>query len=191
MANYHTFFVHNGGVPATGLAPTWQYLKHVVDGTDYTPQPSITEIGGGWYKYVTSLTDFQHIAGVIDAGAAIGNASRYISQDIRFSTLSEKEKKEVVVSCSYDEDTLALSFMVSLLINGELVTTGVTSLTVAVYDENHLQQFSENTTSFTNGIGIITTNNPSLTKNKMYYAIVSVVETFETVQSAMVYLVLE
>lgn len=76
----YKIYFSNAGVPATGLTPTWNSLKKVSDGTNYTPQPAIYEVGGGWYK--TSLTPSEDLTGVIDGGAALGNSDRYVSVDM-------------------------------------------------------------------------------------------------------------
>jgi len=76
MGVYKVYFA-NGGVPATGLSPVWNTLKNVSDGTDYTPQPSITEVGGGWYKF--TFTPPNDISGAIDGTATLGDADRYVS----------------------------------------------------------------------------------------------------------------
>ena len=49
MATRLVFF-SDEGIPATGLTPTWSSLKKVSDGSNFTPQPTFTEVGGGWYK---------------------------------------------------------------------------------------------------------------------------------------------
>jgi len=191
MANFHTFYVSAEGVAKTGLSPTWQTLKNVDDGSNYA-QPAITEVGGGWYKYTLDLADFKHVVGVVDAGAALTvNADRYINQDLSYTKHSQKAKKDVVVAQVYDEDTDALTFFALLLVNGEQITTGLTSVTIVVYDESDNQQFSINTNSFNNGVAVLSEASPTLTKNKGYYAIVSLVDSVETIQSAVIYMATE
>jgi hypothetical protein len=189
MANYFTVYFSSSGVPATGLSPTWTSLKEV-DGTNYT-QPTILEIGGGWYKYILSASQFEHIVGVIDGGASLANADRYKSVEIRYSDLSQKEHKEFVVLPVYDEDTLALTFFAFLNVNGELITTGLSSISLTVYNEDHEEEFSLTTSSFTNGVAVLSQNSPTLTKNKGYYVIASVTTTFGTFSSAETYIALE
>lgn len=60
------------GQPLTGLTPTWVSLKKQ-DGTNYTPQPAISELAGGLYK--TAFLD-ERVSGVIDAGSTAN--PRYI-----------------------------------------------------------------------------------------------------------------
>jgi hypothetical protein len=43
----YVVFFSNAGAPATGLTPTIGVYKKVSDGTDVTPAPAISEIGGG------------------------------------------------------------------------------------------------------------------------------------------------
>lgn len=62
--------------PITGLTPTWNSLLKVSDGTDFTPQPSITEIGGGKYKFTIPSTQ---VCGIVDGGVALSDVDRYIN----------------------------------------------------------------------------------------------------------------
>lgn len=73
----------NAGVPEAGLTPTWQSLQVVSDGSDFTPQPAITEIDNagnadGGYKF-TQPTITEPLRGIIDGGAALVDADRYVS----------------------------------------------------------------------------------------------------------------
>ena len=128
MPDYQTvYFTSNSDAPVTGLAPTWNSLNNVSDGSAYA-QPAISEVGGGWYKYSLDLADFKHVVGVIDGGASLDNEHRYKSQDILFTSLSEKEHKDIVTVPVYDEDTATITFQAYLHINGEIITTGLTSV---------------------------------------------------------------
>lgn len=62
--------------PLPGLSPTWVTLKRVSDGTNYTPQPALSAIGGGLYK--TSHIS-ERLTGVIDLGETA--SPRYVSYD--------------------------------------------------------------------------------------------------------------
>jgi len=190
MADYQTVYFESAGVPSTGLAPTWNSLYDVSDGSAYT-QPAISEIGGGWYKYTLDPADFVHVAGVVDGGAALANADRYKVQEVRYSSLSQKEHKDIVVVPVYDEDTATITFTAFMLVNGERVTTGLTSITLVGYDEDHVQQFSESASSFTNGVAILSTNDPTITKNKGYYIQATVVTDLGTYVGLVSYLALE
>ncbi len=88
-----TFFVSNDGVPLTGAAAEMDFesLKTLA-GTDKSGSaPSVSEIGGGWYKfgvaYGTAPFDAGDLVGVIDADKdgnnSLSNAERYIPVDIR------------------------------------------------------------------------------------------------------------
>jgi hypothetical protein len=50
----YVVFFSNIGVPATGLTPTIGVYKKVSDGADVTPVPTVSEIGGGFYKFGAS-----------------------------------------------------------------------------------------------------------------------------------------
>lgn len=76
-ASYEIYFA-NAGVPATGLSPAWTTLKLRADGSDIGSPPSFTPVGGGWYKYTASPTTGQVWLGVVDGGAALANADRYV-----------------------------------------------------------------------------------------------------------------
>lgn len=78
---YYVYFT-DGGVPKTGLSPSWEYLKTATNGTNKTG-PSISEVGGGWYSfqatYGTSPWDVtaEDLVGVVDGGATLSGADRY------------------------------------------------------------------------------------------------------------------
>lgn len=67
---------NSDGLPVTGLTPTWSALKKVSDGTDYSPQPAISELGSGLYK--TTLLS-ERVTGVLDLGAT--TTPRYLAHD--------------------------------------------------------------------------------------------------------------
>lgn len=78
----YKFFVSEDGAPKTGLTPTWDSLR-ALDGTDKSGSaPSISEIGGGWYKfeavYGTAPFDVAELVGVIDAGSSLSDFERYV-----------------------------------------------------------------------------------------------------------------
>lgn len=80
---YHVYF-SDGGVPATGLTPAWEYLITGSVGTDKSGSaPAITEVGGGWYKfsvaYGTAPWDVvaEDLLGVIDGGSSLDGGERY------------------------------------------------------------------------------------------------------------------
>lgn len=72
----------DGGTPKTGLTPVWNNLKKASDSTDFLPQPIISEIGGGWYKF-TQPDTLDELTGVVDGGAILTDATdRYVPVDI-------------------------------------------------------------------------------------------------------------
>ena len=87
------FYVAKDGVPLTGAAAEMEFESlQISDGTDKSGSaPSISEIGGGWYKfsatYGTAPFDAGDLVGVIDADKdgdnELGNAERYIPVEIR------------------------------------------------------------------------------------------------------------
>ena len=64
------------GTLLTGQTPVWNSLKRTSDATNYTPQPSFTEIGNGLYK--TAIVE-EHVVGTIDLGAPA--SPRYVDYD--------------------------------------------------------------------------------------------------------------
>ena len=87
------FYVAIDGVPLTGAAAEMEFesLK-LHDGTDKSGSaPSISEIGGGWYKfsvaYGTAPFEAGDLVGVIDADKdgdnGLANAERYIPVEVR------------------------------------------------------------------------------------------------------------
>lgn len=87
------FYVAQDGQPLTGAAAEMNFesLK-LLDGTDKSGSaPSISEIGGGWYKfsvaYGTAPFDAGDLVGVIDADKdgdnSLTDAERYIPVEVR------------------------------------------------------------------------------------------------------------
>jgi hypothetical protein len=73
---YEISFVNSvTNAPITGLTPIWTSLVKVSDGTAYS-QPTISEVGGGIYKFTATLTE--DVVGRIDGGAGVATSDRYI-----------------------------------------------------------------------------------------------------------------
>lgn len=167
MSETRSVYVSNEGEPETGLSLTWEYLKKLSDGSDVTPQPSFTEVGGGWYKFDVDPEIDDEWTGVIDAGATIANKpERYIpmlagDSDVARNTLA-------IVTPVYDEDSDTIQFMVFLLRNGQIVDAP-DSVQVTVYDSTHTSQFVETGSSSTNGVFVLAKNNPGLNTGAGYY----------------------
>ena len=187
MSNYRTVYITNNGAPATGLSPVWSMLKSL-SGVDQT-QPTIEEIGNGWYRFADSMTTFDHWVGIIDSTfSVINDSERYIPIDMRFSDFDGEEIKEVFITPVYDEDSDSLTLICFLTINGKVITDSLllTSVTINVYNHSHDLVFSVNSSSFTNGIAVMTKNEPGIIANIGYYAestFVTSNETFVTTDS--------
>jgi hypothetical protein len=88
-----TFYVAKDGVPLTGAASgmNFEYLKTTSGADKSGSAPSISEIGGGWYKfsvaYGTAPFDVADLVGVIDVDMngtnGLVNAERYIPVEVR------------------------------------------------------------------------------------------------------------
>lgn len=87
------FYVAQDGQPLTGAAAKMNFESlNLLDGTDKSGSaPTISEIGGGWYKfsvaYGTAPFDAGDLVGVIDADKdgdnSLMSAERYIPIEVR------------------------------------------------------------------------------------------------------------
>ena len=99
------FYVAKDGGPLTSAAAQMEFESlRTLAGVDKSAgEPSISEIGGGWYKfsvtYGTVPFDAGDLIGVIDADKngtnGLGNAERYVPVEVRldfyaFKRLTEK-----------------------------------------------------------------------------------------------------
>ncbi|MFA5112084.1 MAG: hypothetical protein WC443_11800, partial [Desulfobaccales bacterium] len=71
----YVVFFSNGGVPATGLSPAIGLYKKVSDGTDVTPEPTVSEVGGGFYKFTAFPAEALVVQ--VNGGAGLANGDRY------------------------------------------------------------------------------------------------------------------
>ena len=71
----YVVFFSNVGVPATGLTPTIGVYKKVSDGTDVTPVPTVSEIGGGFYKF--TATPAETLVVRMNGGGTLSDAEKY------------------------------------------------------------------------------------------------------------------
>jgi hypothetical protein len=180
MANYYTVYFSDNGVPKTGLSPVWSTLKDITTGSDQT-QPTIAEVGGGWYRFPISLTPFQNWVGVVDGTSSVPNsAERYIPVNVRFSDFSVDQDR-VEMNSVYDEDTDTITFAMFVSLNGSILQSELTSFQVQLYDENGLLLFTTSTTTHTNGFALLTQNAPGLVKNRTYQGVLTVVTTNGTI----------
>lgn len=77
----------DSGVPKTGLTPTWEYLLTNKTGVDKSASgPSITEVGGGLYKFEIKFETVpwdlitEDLWGVIDGGSSLSDSDRYVEK---------------------------------------------------------------------------------------------------------------
>jgi len=87
------FYVSKDGEPLTGVSAQMDFesLKTLAGADKSDSAPTISEIGGGWYKfsvaYETAPFDAGDVVGVIDADKNgsnnLSNAERYIPVEIR------------------------------------------------------------------------------------------------------------
>jgi len=92
------FYVSKDGQPLTGAAAemNFEYLKTISGVDKSVSAPSISEIGGGWYKfsvaYGTAPFEAGDLVGVIDADKngsnLLANAERYIPVEARLDFYS-------------------------------------------------------------------------------------------------------
>jgi hypothetical protein len=183
MATREVYF-SNVGAPTAGLTLTWESLLKVSDGTNFTPQPTFEEIGGGWYKFDVDPTE--KLVGVIDGGASLSAQERY--QPVYFDVYDFLY--EMYCQPVYDEDTDTITFIAFMLKNGKKVSAP-TSCSISVYDASHVLQFTVSSSSATNGVFVLTKSTPNLIKNTAYYAVVSIIEDGVTHESVDTYISLE
>ena len=104
-------YLADSGVPKTGLTLAWDNLKKVSDGSNFTPQPAFTEVGGGWYKFPQPDTA-EDLTGVVDGSATLGDADRYVPVDITPDDFGMTDLLDAVVQGSQvldpSGDTLTL-----------------------------------------------------------------------------------
>ena len=71
----YVVFFSNAGAPATGLTPTIGVYKKVSDATDVTPAPTVSEIGGGFYKFSASPAEALVVR--MNGGGSLSDADKY------------------------------------------------------------------------------------------------------------------
>jgi len=71
----YVVFFSNAGAPATGLTPTIGVYKKVSDATDVTPAPTVSEIGGGFYKFSASPAEALVVR--MNGGGTLSDADKY------------------------------------------------------------------------------------------------------------------
>lgn len=76
------------GNPQSGLTVTWRHLKKISDGTDITPQPSVTELANGQYTVALDPEINGEAAGQLDGGSGLDLGDRYI--DVIFALDSSR-----------------------------------------------------------------------------------------------------
>jgi hypothetical protein len=90
--------------PTSGLTPSWDHL-YSTDGTDKSGDaPTISEIGGGWYKfeltYGQTPWNVAELVGVIDAGDEVLDAQRHVPicvslRDLGFAFLTNTRRQTI------------------------------------------------------------------------------------------------
>ncbi|MCK9376204.1 MAG: hypothetical protein M0P73_08645 [Syntrophobacterales bacterium] len=71
----YVLYFSDGGSPKTGLTPAITVYKKVGDGSDATSPPTITEIGGGFYKF--TATPPEALVVRVDGGSVLADPYRY------------------------------------------------------------------------------------------------------------------
>ena len=71
----YVLYFTSQGAPKTGLTPSIITYKKVSDNSDVASPPSVSEIGGGGYKFTAVATEPYFV--VVDGGATLVNAERY------------------------------------------------------------------------------------------------------------------
>jgi hypothetical protein len=71
----YVVFYSSAGVPATGLAPTIDLYQKVSDATGVTPAPTVSEIGGGFYKFTANPAEALVVR--MNGGGTLAEADKY------------------------------------------------------------------------------------------------------------------
>lgn len=81
MQTTYTTFLRDSatGLGRDGLTPTWATCVSLITGTPIVAPPSITEVGGGWYRFAYDPIAAGPAVGVVDAGAGVVGADRYVA----------------------------------------------------------------------------------------------------------------
>jgi hypothetical protein len=75
MSLAYVMYFTSQGAPKTGLTPSIITYKKVSDNSDVSSPPSVSEIGGGGYKFTAAPSEAYFV--VVDGGASLVNAERY------------------------------------------------------------------------------------------------------------------
>lgn len=167
MYTQRLVYFSNAGVPATGLTPTFSDYLDVSDGSSKTA-PSITEVGLGWYKFSDNIADFDHVVAVIDGGATLADADRYKQVELKQGELPTDF--QVDTGMVYDENTDSLIFITSLTLKGNKVSSGMSSMTLNVYNISNTLIMTVTDNTLENGNGIFVISEPTIANNAIYYA---------------------
>jgi len=112
---YYVYF-SDAGQPKGGLSPTWESLVTAQNGTDKSGSaPTISELGGGWYKFDITFGAgawdiiTEDLAGVIDGGSGLVDIDRYkpVSITLRGLGLARIAHKGVQDKSTGDVDIYA------------------------------------------------------------------------------------
>jgi hypothetical protein len=71
----YVVYFSNAGTPATGLSPAIGIYKKVSDGTDVTPVPPVSEIGGGFYRFTAAPAEAMVIR--MNGGGSLADPDKY------------------------------------------------------------------------------------------------------------------
>jgi hypothetical protein len=184
MPNKPIYFKSYGS-PATGLSPTWESLKKLDTGSDFTPQPAVSEVGGGWYRYDIALAE--NLVGVLDGGVAVPASERYNEVFLD----KEQYNHEVIVIPVYDEDADVLTVISMMHKNGKLVTANLTNCSIVFYDKTGGSLFTLTSTTFANGVSVLTKSTPAISENAVYYCVATITCDGEDYTSADTFVGLE
>ncbi len=97
----YVIFFRDAGVPAVGLSPVITSFLKVSDGSSAGTPPTISEIGGGFYKFTYGPTEDVTIG--VDGGVALGDADRYQGIVARFTDPGPN-----IVTISVEDDVSSL-----------------------------------------------------------------------------------
>ena len=129
----YVVFFSNAGVPATGLSPTIGVYKKVSDGTDVTPVPTVSEIGGGFYKF--TATPAEALVVRLNGGGSLADADKYkvmqitphdADLDAQVSTRAPEARRNLA-AIKTKTDNLPSDPASNTQVNTRLATSGYTA----------------------------------------------------------------
>ena len=178
------------GLELVGLTPTFLMSKNLDTGNDVTPLPTVSEVANGFYRYDIDGTEGEKYIGKITGGVGVGlpeNRFKYVTDEIPY----DPTHREIFSMPVYDPDADSILFMTYMLKDGQTVLTNLVEARVTMYDSSNIALFSITSTTFNNGVAILTKATPGLVSGEAYYVKIEITRGAETFTTTDTFKVLE